>query len=138
MALRPDALALGGDEGLGALESAPRPAALTLDPNRAIIFSGDCRGRGSSRLAARARVQAGAFGLCLVHPAAGCAIPVLHERGLAGPGDLVAACPIGLDKLVTAVRTGWDNELADPSIESPCPGSARTWWPLQSALPRAH
>lgn len=74
-----------------ALESAPRPAARTLDPNRAIIFSGDCRGRGSSRLAARARAQAGAFGLCLVHPAAGCAVPVLHERGLAGPGDLVAA-----------------------------------------------
>lgn len=89
--MRPDALALGGDEALEALESAPRPAARTLDPNRAIIFSGDCRGRGSSRLAARARVQAGAFGLCLVHPAAGCAVPVLHERGLAGPGDLVVA-----------------------------------------------
>lgn len=74
-----------------ALEAAPRPAARTLDPNRAIIFSGDCRGRGSSRLVARARAQAGAFGLCLVHPSAGCAVPVLHERGLAGPGDLVAA-----------------------------------------------
>jgi 3-isopropylmalate/(R)-2-methylmalate dehydratase large subunit len=81
---------LGGDEALEALEAAPRPATRTLDPNRAIIFSGDCRGRGSSRLAARARAQAGAFGLCLVHPAAGCAVPVLHERGLAGPGDLVA------------------------------------------------
>lgn len=76
---------------MAALESAPAPAARAWDANRAIIFSGDCRGRGSSRLAARARVQAGAFGLCLVHPAAGCAVPVLHERGLAGPGDLVAA-----------------------------------------------
>ncbi len=91
MTLRPDALALGGDEALAALESAPVPAARVWDANRAMIFSGDCRGRGSSRLAARARAQASAFGLCLVHPSAGCAIPVLHERGLAGPGDLVAA-----------------------------------------------
>jgi 3-isopropylmalate/(R)-2-methylmalate dehydratase large subunit len=93
---------LGGDEALEALESAPRPAAHTLDPNRAIIFSGDCRGRGSSRLAARARAQAGAFGLCLVHPAAGCAVPVLHERGLAGPGDLVVA--LGLPEGQTSGR----------------------------------
>ncbi len=91
MTLRPDVLALGGDEALAALESAPAPATRAWDANRVIIFSGDCRGRGSSRLAARARAQAGAFGLRLVHPAAGCAVPVLHERGLAGPGDLVAA-----------------------------------------------
>lgn len=89
--MKPDALALGGDEGLAALESSAPPATRALDAGRAIIFSGDCRGRGSARLAARARAQAGVFGFHLVHPAAGCAVPVMHERGMAGPGDLVAA-----------------------------------------------
>jgi 3-isopropylmalate/(R)-2-methylmalate dehydratase large subunit len=89
--LKPDALALGGEEALTALESAKPPVGRAWDPNRAVIFSGDCRGGGTSRLAARARAQAGAFGFHLVHPTAGCPLPVLHERGLAGPGDLVAA-----------------------------------------------
>ncbi|NIT35804.1 MAG: hypothetical protein GTN49_04785 [candidate division Zixibacteria bacterium] len=89
--LRPDALALGGEEALAALEEAGPGAGGSFDVERVILFAGECRGRGSARLAPRARAQAGAFGFRLVHPAAGCALPVLYERGLAGPGDLVAA-----------------------------------------------
>jgi len=95
-------LILGGEEALTALESVNPAAGRAFDPNRAIIFSGDCRGGGASRLAARARAQAAVFGFHLVHPAAGCPLPVLHERGLAGPGDLVAA--LGLPGAQTSGR----------------------------------
>ncbi len=91
LSLKPDALALGGEEALRALEEAGPGAGGSFDVERVVLFAGECRGRGSARLAPRARAQAGAFGFRLVHPAAGCAVPVLFERGLAGPGDLVAA-----------------------------------------------
>jgi 3-isopropylmalate/(R)-2-methylmalate dehydratase large subunit len=90
LTLRPDALALGGDGALTALESTALPEAAGLDVNRAALFMADCRGRGTARLAARARAQAAVFGFHLVHPSAGCAATVLRERGLADPGDLVA------------------------------------------------
>jgi 3-isopropylmalate/(R)-2-methylmalate dehydratase large subunit len=110
--LRPDALALGGEDALRALEEAGPGAGGSFDVERVILFAGECRGRGSARLAPRARAQAGAFGFRLVHPAAGCAVPVLFERGLAGPGDLVAALGLpggqtsGNGSLVWAVEGG--------------------------------
>lgn len=110
--LKPDALALGGEDALRALEEAEPPAGGSFDVERVILFAGECRGRGSARLAPRARAQAGAFGFRLVHPAAGCAVPVLFERGLAGPGDLVAALGLpggqtsGNGSLVWAVESG--------------------------------
>jgi 3-isopropylmalate/(R)-2-methylmalate dehydratase large subunit len=91
LVLKPDAVALGGEEAMAALESATAPRGGTSDAARVMLFAGDCRGGGSSRLAPRARVQASAFGFQLVHPAAGCGPPVLTERGLAGPGSLTAA-----------------------------------------------
>lgn len=112
LSLKPDALALGGEEALRALEEARPGAGGSFDVERVILFAGECRGRGSARLAPRARAQAGAFGFRLVHPAAGCALPVLYERGLAGPGDLVAALGLpggqtsGNGSLVWAVESG--------------------------------
>lgn len=91
LVLKPDAFALGGEEAMAALESATAPRGGALDAGRVMLFAGDCRGGGSSRLGPRARVQAGAFGFQLVHPAAGCGPAVLAERGLAGPGSLTAA-----------------------------------------------
>ncbi len=72
------------------MESTAAPESPAFDVNRALLFMADCRGRGTSRLAGRARAQAAIFGFHLVRPAAGCAATVLHERGLAEPGDLVA------------------------------------------------
>lgn len=91
LALRPDTVALGGEEAIAALEGATAPAGGALDASRVMLFAGDCRGGGSARLGARARIQATTFGFQLVHPAAGCGPPVLTERGLAGPGTLTAA-----------------------------------------------
>jgi 3-isopropylmalate/(R)-2-methylmalate dehydratase large subunit len=89
--LKPDVVALGGEEAIAALESATAPREGALDAARVMLFAGDCRGGGSARLAVRARIQATTFGFQLVHPAAGCGPPVLTERGLAGPGTLTAA-----------------------------------------------
>jgi 3-isopropylmalate/(R)-2-methylmalate dehydratase large subunit len=91
LTLRADAFALGGEEAVAALEGSAPPREAALDGGRVLLFAGDCRGGGSARLAPRARAQAEAFGFQLVHPAAGCGPRVLAERGLARPGNLVAA-----------------------------------------------
>jgi 3-isopropylmalate/(R)-2-methylmalate dehydratase large subunit len=105
--LKPDIVALGGEEAIAALESATAPRGGALDTARVMLFAGDCRGGGSSRLAGRARAQADAFGFQLVHPAAGCGLTVLGERGLTGPGTLTAAVGLPGNKVCGDGSLAW-------------------------------
>lgn len=106
-AFKPDAVALGGEEAIAALENAAAPRGEALEAARVMLFAGDCRGGGSSRLAARARKQASAFGLQLVHPSAGCGLTVLGERGLAEPGSLIAVLGLPGGKTCGAGSLAW-------------------------------
>ncbi|MGD8719368.1 MAG: aconitase family protein [Candidatus Zixiibacteriota bacterium] len=97
-ALRPDALILAGDAVLAALEGERPPIGTggAFDADRVLFFAGDCRGGGSAASRDQAQVLAETYGFHLVHPAAGCAVTVVEERALAGPGGLVAS--VGLPR----------------------------------------